>query len=328
MIWLTWRQLRAQAAVTYAVVASAAALLAITASQLPTDTSGVAFLKRLTGADSTEYLVGTLGVLALPAVIGAFWGAPLIARELDLGTHRLVWNQGVSRIRWLAAKLGCTGLVATAAAGVASLAVSWWADPIDSAADSTTTLVGFYLPRLSPLIFDARGLAPVGYAAFAFVLGATLGLVLRRTVPAMAVTLAAFIAVRVVVATWIRPLLADAVQVSVPITASNFENLSGGRINVTGSQPAGSWIVAQRTIDSAGNPTSPPSWLDGCLGAGPGPQSAGCLDRLGRLGYRQVVTYQPGDRFWSFQFTELALYLALAVLLAAFCAWWLRRRAS
>ena len=56
-------------------------------------------------------------MLALPALIGLFWGAPLIARELEAGTHRLVWNQSVTRGRWLAVKLGLIGLAAAAATG-------------------------------------------------------------------------------------------------------------------------------------------------------------------------------------------------------------------
>ena len=73
-------------------------------------------------------------MLVLPALIGLFWGAPLIARELEAGTHRLVWNQSVTRTRWLAVKLGLLGLAAIAAAGLGSLAVDWWSDPLDKAA--------------------------------------------------------------------------------------------------------------------------------------------------------------------------------------------------
>ena len=43
--------------------------------------------------------------IAAPLVLGLFWGAPLIAREIETGTHTLVWTQGVSRRRWLAGKL-------------------------------------------------------------------------------------------------------------------------------------------------------------------------------------------------------------------------------
>jgi hypothetical protein len=31
-----------------------------------------------------------------------FWGAPLVAGELESGTFRLAWTQDVSRVRWLA----------------------------------------------------------------------------------------------------------------------------------------------------------------------------------------------------------------------------------
>ena len=44
----------------------------------------------------------------VPAVVGAFWGAPLVARELEAGTHRLAWTQSVTRGRWLATRLGLT----------------------------------------------------------------------------------------------------------------------------------------------------------------------------------------------------------------------------
>ena len=50
-------------------------------------------------------LFGT-ALIVVPAILGIFWGAPLITRELEAGTHRLVWSQSVSRTRWLAIKLG------------------------------------------------------------------------------------------------------------------------------------------------------------------------------------------------------------------------------
>src|SRR4029453_7285318 len=79
-------------------------------------------------------LAVTAVVLLLPALIGLFWGAPLLARELEAGTHRLVWNQSITRTRWLAVKLAVTGLAAMTAAGLGSLVVSWWANPIEKAA--------------------------------------------------------------------------------------------------------------------------------------------------------------------------------------------------
>ena len=52
-----------------------------------------------------------------PALIGIFWGAPLVTRELEAGTFRLAWNQSVTRARWMAVKLGLIGLAAMATAG-------------------------------------------------------------------------------------------------------------------------------------------------------------------------------------------------------------------
>ena len=115
---------------------------------------------------------------AAPAVIGAFWGAPLVARELEAGTHRLVWNQSVTRTRWLATKLGTVTLAAAAAVGVLTVAVSWWADPLDGAISSTR---GSLPSRITPVTFAMRGIVPVSYAVFAVVLGVTVGVVLRRS---------------------------------------------------------------------------------------------------------------------------------------------------
>ena len=42
---------------------------------------------------------------ALPALIGAFVGAPVLARELENGTIRYAWTQGIGRLHWTLAKL-------------------------------------------------------------------------------------------------------------------------------------------------------------------------------------------------------------------------------
>ena len=131
-----------------------------------------------------------------PALVGVFWGAPLLARELETGTFRLVWTQSVTRRRWLAVKLGLVGGASVAVAGLLGWVVTWWSVPVDRV----------NLDRFSsPLIFSERGLVPLGYAAFAFALGVVLGLLLRRTVPAMAATLAVFVGARLAVTQWLRP---------------------------------------------------------------------------------------------------------------------------
>jgi hypothetical protein len=44
--------------------------------------------------------------------------------------------------------------------------------------------------------------------------------------------------------------------------------------------------------------------------------------------FRQTIAYQPASRYWPFQWAELGVFLALAVALAAFSAWWIRHRLS
>ena len=125
-----------------------------------------------------------LSVLAIvfPGLLGAFWGAPLVASELESGSFRLAWAPDVSRVRWLAPRLTVAGLAAMAGAGLAAWLVTWWAGPLNRAG----------LNQFGS--FDARDIAPAGHAAFAFALGVLLGTLLRRTRPAMAAPLVAFAA--------------------------------------------------------------------------------------------------------------------------------------
>jgi hypothetical protein len=228
MIWLTWRQFRTQAAVVFAALAALAAILALTGPSLAHDyATGIAactphggcstFTEQFFNSHQTLYFGLVAVVMFVPAIIGLFWGAPLITRELEAGTHRLVWNQSITRTRWLAVKLTLTGLAAMAAAGLGSLAVTWWSSPIDKAGFSR-------FPRLSPLIFDARGIAPIGYAAFAFALGVTIGILIRRTLPAMAITLTAFAIVQIAMPLMIRPHLIAPVRFTTAITATNLNS--------------------------------------------------------------------------------------------------------
>jgi hypothetical protein len=331
MIWLTWRQFRTQAAVIYGAIAVLAAALAATGPQLARHyrADPGRFLSGVSGADSTLYLVSALAVLAVPVIIGLFWGAPLVTRELDAGTHRLAWTL-TTRTRWLLAKLSLTGLAAIAAGGLLSLAVTWWASPIDAAIAGARGLPGpglLVFTRLSREIFDSRGIVPLGYAAFAFVLGVTVGVLTRRTLPAMALFLPAFIAAQVVMAVGVRPALIAPEHLTTTITTANLLSVNvADSITVVIDRP-GAWITAERTVNAAGQPARAPAGVMNCiLSAGPGRATRACLTRLARLGYRQQVSYQPAGRFWALQRAETAIYLAAALLLAGLCTWLIRRR--
>ncbi|WP_042393723.1 ABC transporter permease subunit [Streptacidiphilus carbonis] len=327
MIWLTWRQFRTQAIVVYTALAGFAGVLLATGPHLPRlhAAVGSSFVQLVSGSDYDLYLCGSLLVRALPAVIGIFWGAPLVARELEAGTHRLVWNQTVTRTRWLAAEFALAGLAAVAATGLLTLAVSWWCNPIDQALDDGSGPGPGFIPRLSPMMFDSRGVAPIGYAAFAFALGAAIGVVVRRTVPAMAATLAVFAGVETAMSMWIRPHLIPPTRVTVPVTADNLQGLRNGGLSVDLGHH-GAWFVSQQTLDAAGRPVPvPPSFFD-CMQSGAGIRRCGA--ELARQGYQQEATYHLAGHFWPLQWAQTGLLLALAVLTTGLCFWWTRRHVS
>lgn len=85
------------------VAGAVTALLTVTGPQ-PADfhnTAGRDLIHQLTSTDRALYYLGMATVLLIPAVVGAFWGAPLVARELEAGTHRLA-HRGMAI--WTAAK--------------------------------------------------------------------------------------------------------------------------------------------------------------------------------------------------------------------------------
>jgi hypothetical protein len=339
-MWLTWRQFRAQAAAVFAAVAAAAVVLAVTGPGLSdlarTDPN---LLDRLSATDLDLYYAAIVVMAVAPAVIGAFWGAPMVARELEAGTHRLAWNHSITRTRWLATKLGLTALAAAAAVGLLSLAVSWWSAPIDGALSNS----GRSLPsRLTPIAFAMRGVAPAAYAVFALVLGVAFGIVLRRPLPAMAVTLAVFTFVQIAVPLWVRPRLIPPVSQTVALAPARVGMIISdgpdGTVRIAvNTANRGDWVLVNQTLDATGKAGTLPSWIAECFPPPPSSASSGpskapsldsCLARLTDQGYRQRVVYQPANRFWPLQLTEAVLYLALAGLLAWFCFWWTRRRLS
>jgi hypothetical protein len=355
MIWLTWRQHRAQGAMMAGALAVLAVILALTGPSLANDYStGIAacatesggcseFVNRFFQEHRDPFLAVTAIVLVLPALIGLFWGAPLIARELEAGTHRLVWNQSVTRTHWLAVKLGLTGLAAITAAGLGSLAVDWWSNPIDNTASDQ-------FARMEPLLFAARGIAPIGYAAFAFALGVTVGMLVRRTLPAMAITIAVFVVAQVAMPLLVRPHLIPPIHSAIEITEASLDGIAaprdGGPIRVFVRAPetgayASAWVLSSQAVDASGHASEtislsrtgacgPPQKARAPQPAGgkPGDELSGCFAEIKRLGYRQQVNYQPSSRFWAFQWYETGIYIALAFGLAGFCFWRIRHRLS
>jgi hypothetical protein len=346
MIWLTWRQFRGPALAVLAGLAVFGIALAVTGPRLAQEyhLSGLAactggtdcgsapqlfsFQVKRTGIDVPLYFLGVALTYLIAAVIGMFWGAPLVARELESGTFRLAWTQGVTRTRWLAVKLTLVGLAAMTGTGLLSLAVTWWSRPIDRASALPAADAGLALPdRFAPLIFGSRGIAPIGYAAFAFLLGVAAGVTLRRTVPAMAFTLAVLAGVQVLVPAVLRghyqaPAVSTTALVLTPDRPQSLQLRDGKLTVVAPVTMPGAWITSVRTVDSAGRtavPAIPPACAD------PAGTLAECDEAINALRLRQRVAYHPAGRFWAFQWYELGLYLALTTLLVAVCVRRIRR---
>jgi hypothetical protein len=287
---------------------------------------------------SHDHLLQFLSTLlvGLPALIGAFWGAPLIARELESGTYRLAWTQSVTRTRWLAVKLGVIAVAGAAACGGLSLMLMRWS--------SASVNEG----RLQPAMFAERGIVPIGYAVFALALGVVAGLLIRRTVPAMAATLVAFLGTRIGVQFGLRAHLVPASHLVASLTGGGLgieRQPSGTTLLPPPVHLPGAWTLSTRLVDSAGHAPSTAFLRSFCGGLAPPPapvagsagraQAPAAVQRafehcanVASARFHEVATYQPASHYWPLQWAETGVYLALAAALVGFAFWWVRRRLS
>ena len=125
-----------------------------------------------------------VALLAAPILLAIFAGPPVVARELENRTFRYAWTQGIGRVRWTVAKLTLLGSVLTVAALAVSQLFTWLFVPFLTTQDITV---------LSPAVFDTRDLAYAAWTLTAFCLGAFLGALIRRVIPAMAAALGGYL---------------------------------------------------------------------------------------------------------------------------------------
>jgi ABC-2 family transporter len=338
MIWLTWRQFRTQAVTGLVLLIAVVAVYASTRSSLLDLAHDVGYQGCTADCDQLAdtflraarqeyfgqlYLAGSLILFLTPAMVGLFWGAPLVARELETGTHRLVWNQTISRNRWLAAKLGVGALASALFAGLSSLALTAWASPIDKAETWIT-----------PLVFPVRGVVPIGYAVLAFVVGVTVGMLLRRVVAAMAVTLVVVLAAMIGIS-----LGGQFLVPATTYTAALGTDWDGGislspddpthRIRLEVEEPVQhTWVLSNRIVHAGTDEsyTGPYDPTACGMKATGGPES--CKKFIASQNLQQKVTYISPDKFWALQWRELGVLLVASALLAIFCFWWIRRRVA
>jgi len=320
MAWVTWRQHRIALAGVAALLGAWAVYLwlaglqlhhayaAATACHPASSLACGEIISEFNVTYGDPALTAAVLLQVVPALIGAFVGAPVLARELETGTFRYAWTQGFGRWRWALAKLVPLAVVVTAAAGAFSVLFSWYFEPFF--AD------GWQIP-FGPIVFDLRGDAFAAWTLAAFAIGALAGMLIRRVVPAIAATLAAWAGLALTAALYLRQ------HYAVPLRTSN--------LNVPGS----AWIMSQWWTKGgkfafANWHDAPASLVRRCSAAGPlGKGSPGTLYQcFAQHGYTQWTSYQPGSRFWPFQWIEGGWLLALSVLLIAATVWLVRRRAA
>lgn len=332
MSWLVWRQYRTSAAISAALLAALAALVVITGLQIAAQFHA-AFGSCLAASacrfpnDNIALDSGPLGfviefTLAVPALLGMFLGAPLVAREIETGTGQFAWTQSVTRRRWLAVKVGWLLLAALAWGGAVGALVTWWSGPKNAA----------YLNAFSPGTFDVQGIMPAAYSLFAMALGITAGTLIRRVLPALGVTLFGYFGIRLIFMGWIRQHYMTPVTVTYSI-AQNY--LPSGAIWQLGqgfSGPNGPVpMAAGNNAMIVGNGFPASAVPAACVTRGPlggellGPQTLACL---AKHGYTQYLTYQPADRYWPFQFIEAGIFVALTAAALGTTIWLLHRRAA
>jgi hypothetical protein len=239
MVWVTWRQHRGMLVSVTAVLAVVSVFLLIAGLKAhhaytalischPANTAACV-LQRET-FNGTYWTMGNTVLILMnlaPALLGAFTGPAVLARELETGTFRYAWTQGIGRVRWTIAKLTLLAVVLIIVAGAFSQLFAWFFDPF----------LGFEgMNVLAATVFDTRGIDFAGWTLIAFAAGASLGMLSRRIIPAMAATLGVYLGLALL--TW----LALREDYPVAIDTTNGNSFSGP------NTPNSPWILKTWTV--------------------------------------------------------------------------------
>jgi hypothetical protein len=311
MTWVVWRQHRAEGLIQLVVLTVIGVFLLITGLEMANSFQQLRLsnclelvprgspCQGLIQAFDNQYgfmLGGATLLLPLPLLLGALVGAPLVAREVEQRTHLLIWTQSITRMRWLTVKLALVLGVELLVSGALLVLLYWWQSP-------SAQIRGSFIPR----IYDTSGPVWVASALLALALGIFAGALTRRTVSAIFLTIALFVAIRTPVELWWRPNFETPVTITWPIDQQEPPALSHQ-----------AWLFASGYIDAQGNRSD--TLREGCTGEMTTTQ---CLQANGVQA--NYLSYQPGDRFWTFQWIETGIYVGFSVLALGASVWLVRR---
>ena len=302
LLWLAWRQHRW-------VIVSGAVLLATLCGFMLSNTAGIVpvtnqscglgclfssgLLPRSMVADLQLWLVAGFG-----GFVAVFWAAPLVAREFEQGTQLLAWTQDVSARRWLVGKVVVLAVAAMAFAAVLGAVAAGMVDRL-SGADPE-----FY-SAFDGMHFEASLPLQMAYVLFGFAMGLAASVLLRRTVPAMGVTLAVFAGVRAAVSL-LRHDYLPPIHALVPMPDNFVPQADGIILNSDLANAAGQPIAFPVNCGNA---------IDAALTT--------CLGRNGIV--NDLIVYQPASRLPTFRLIESGIFVVLAIALFTVTWLWLRR---
>lgn len=313
-LWLAWRQQRVSAGIGAAALVVAALIAAYYRSGMldalhsglfdHCDTGPLYCTRSDTGlpllldVEPLKYL-GALNIV-LPVVIGVFWGAPLLGRDRELGTHRMILAQGVSRGQWFASRLALATATTIALSGLLAGVFAWWWRP---AADRSYGLFWYDVTALS-----GSGPRVVAAALFGLAAGTLLGMLARRVLAAMGLTL---------LVTGLVTLLLEwthRTRLLVPphtyVSAGSVPRAPMGEKWSTGDY--GLITASGRHDDVLSCPFPSGAQLKECMAAN---------------GYvARFYEANPAGDYWAFQWTDTAVLGGLAALLTVATVLLLRRR--
>jgi len=314
VIWLTWRQQRTETLIAVLVLLLAAAVLVPTGLHMASvyDNEGLASCfpdaggrcgAAVSSFDSRfEHLGGLISWFnLLPGLLGILLAAPFVL-ELEHGTFRLAWTQSITRRRWLTTKLALIGLGAVGAALALTALMTWWRTPLDH-------LHG----RMETNVFDFEGIVPFAYTLFAVALVIAVGVLLRRTVLAIGLGFVGYLALRLVIQTWVRQNYVGPIRKVWPF----------GQPGPAGVDTA--WILQAAPSDRFGHQLPNADLTVATCARGPKTAMAACAHAHDLY---NLAVFQPASRFWLFQGIETAIFGGLALALLSFAVWWVRNRVS
>ncbi len=313
MAWVTWRQHRAALAGVAAFLSALAVYLWLTGLQMhhaeaanchPAGSLGCAI--NFTGRYGETAIIVSIALQAVPALTGAFIGAPVLARELETGTFRYTWTQGIGRLRWTLGKLVPLAVAVTASAGAFTVLFAWYNQPWAAAG---------YVTPFSARVFDLLGPAFAAWTLAAFAIGVLAGMLIRRAVPAIAATLAAYAGLAFTTGLWLREHYIPPLVTSRPNPPASAWAISG-------------WYTKDGTFAFSDHGSGIATTVRQLCGGTCHGTRLSLSQLLAQHGYTHWTSYQPSSRFWPLQWIEGGWLLALSVLLIAVTVWLVRRRAA